>query len=82
MRESFQRDESGVILSEPPQSSVIAAQARGANSEAGNVWWPGMLVRSVCQVDLSFGFMPRRVQTEEVTLDAWAGVNAPEILGG
>lgn len=60
----------------------MAAQARGAKELASWDWCDGMLVRGVCQVVLSSGFMPRRVQTSLVKWVAWSLVKAWVILLG
>lgn len=58
----------------------MAAQALGANWAASKVLWLGMLVQMVCQVVLSLGSMPRRVQTSLVTSAACSFVKALGIL--
>lgn len=68
------------LLTSPPQSSQMAAHARGASSEASKVRCEGMLVRRVCHVDLSSGSMPRRVHTFCVTSAACSLLNACGIL--
>lgn len=68
------------VHTSPPQSSQMAAQALGANWAASKVLWLGIFVQTVCQVDLSSGSMPRRVQTSLVTSAACSFVKALGIL--
>lgn len=68
------------IHTSQPQSSHTACQARGANCEASKVLCDGILVLGAVQVVLSFGSMPRRVQTLPVTSAACSLVKACGIL--